>query len=323
MGPIVVAGASGFVGQRLVEALRAAGRAVRCGSRDPVAAAARNPEWNWVHLDVDQPESLNAALDGASALVYLVHQMRGAHGPELLARERRAAQTVLESAERAGIRRIVYLGAPVPRGEISEHLAARQATGEVLRSGRISCIELRASMIIGLGSESWTMTRDLALRLPVMVLPSWAQTRSQPIGVDDVIRALIAALEDPLDTSAAFDLPGPEILTAREVLERIAGIRGMRAWMVPLPVLTPSVSAHWLRFVTRADYAVARQLVDGLRADLISYGWGYWDRLGTRPTPFDEVVRRTLAEDEATISSAGLRWEGWVRRLARATPVGA
>lgn len=318
-GPVVVAGATGFVGRRLVAALEAAGRPVRRGTRDPAAGRTETPTATWVELDVDRPDTLRRALEGADALVYLVHQMREDHGADLVSHERAAARAVREAAEQAGLRRIVFLGGPVPAGTPSRHLAARLATGEELRAGTTSTIELRSAMIIGVGSESWTMTRDLAARLPVMVLPAWLATRSQPIGVADVVAALVHAVDDDHPGSAAFDLPGPEVLTAREILERIAAARGMRPLMIPVPLLTPALSAGWLRLVTRADFAIARQLVDGLAHDLVADGDGYWERMAPRrPTPFDAVVAATFAEESGTLSRRARTWERLARGLSRA-----
>jgi uncharacterized protein YbjT (DUF2867 family) len=310
-GPVVVAGASGFVGRNLVAAL--AGRAVRCGSRDPGGAAARFPDRAWVHLDLDDPATLEPAFAGADALIYLVHSLGAEHSADLVAHERATAERVRSAAERAGLRRIVYLGGPRPEGTPSPHLQARLQTGEILRTGPTSTIELRASMIVGAGSESWKMCRDLALRLPLMALPPWASTRTQPIGIDDVVAALTAAIDDPLPGSAAFDLPGPEILTAREVLERTAAHAGFRPVMVPIAFLTPRISSLWLRFVTGADYALARQLVDGMSADLIGDEPGYWARMGDfRRTPFDQAVARALAGDPPPVGVSGA-----VERVAR------
>lgn len=307
---VVVAGASGFVGRHLIARLLADGHTVRCGTRSP--ATARPVGRDWVRLDVDKPETMEAAFAGADALVYLVHQMGGAHGADLLAREGASASAIAEAAQRHGLKRIVYLGGPQPAGAPSEHLAARLVTGERLRASSVSCIELRAAMIIGAGSESWTMVRDLALRLPVMVLPAWLSTRSSPIGVDDVVDALAAAVVDALEGSAAFDLPGPEALSAKDILTRAAATAGFRPIMFPLPVLTPSLSAHWLRLVTRADYGVARQLVDGLQSDLVTEGLGYWARMGDRrPTALDTVMRRAISADE--IRGVGRRWEAAAR----------
>ena len=310
---VVAAGASGFVGRNLVARLVADGHGVRCGTRNP--AKATPATWGWVTLDVDRPETLDAAFAGCDALVYLVHQMGGGHGPDLLRHEAEAADHVIAAAKRQGLRRIVYLGAPRPAGEASPHLEARLRTGERLRSSDISCIELRASMIIGAGSESWTMVRDLAMRLPIMVLPSWLATRSSPIGITDVVDALAAAVVDDLTVSRAYDLPGPEYLSAREVLNRAAATSGFRPVMIPVPILTPKLSAHWLQFVTRADYAVARQLVAGLGCDLPCNGPSYWDRMDRhRPRPLDEVMAEALAGDP--ITGSGRRWEGFVRRVA-------
>lgn len=295
-GPIVVAGASGFVGRRLVAAL--AGREVRCGSRNPDAAAARWPDDRWIRLDLDDPASLGPALHGAGALVYLVHGLGAEHTDDLVAHEVALATRVRDAAARAGLRRIVYLGGPKPAGPPSPHLAARLATGEILRGGDVSTIELRASMIVGAGSESWKMCRDLAFRLPLMALPPWASTRTQPVAIDDVIAALVAAIDDPLEGSAAFDLPGPEVLTARDVLERTAALAGFRPVMVPMFFLTPRISSLWLRFVTGADTALARQLVDGMSSDLVGEEPGYWARVpGAVRTPFDVAAARALAEE--------------------------
>lgn len=308
--PVVVAGASGFVGRRLVSQLRATGRELRLGSREP-----RRHGAGWVHLDVDTGEGLDASLTGADSLVFLVHGL-STHAGDLRASEAATARRVLEAAERAGLRRIVYLGGPVPAGPPSTHLLARLETGEILRSGRVSTVELRASMIVGAGGESWQMCRDLALRLPVMVLPRWLGTRSMPVGLDDVVRAIVAAIDLPLEGSAAFDLPGPEVLTARQILERVAAQAGFRPVMVPVPLLTPRLSSWWLRFITRADVGVARQLVDGLTSDMVSEGPGFWVHLPDGPTPFDEVVRQALMEEGPPPTRAVRLWEGAARRIA-------
>ena len=313
---VVVAGATGFVGRHLVPVLQASGREVVCGSRDPERARASAPDLTWVKLDVGEPESLEGALEGADGLIYLVHQMR-ADTPDLLAHERASAHRVREAAERAGVRRIVYLGGPEPQGEPSHHLAARLATGEALRSSStVSCVELRAGMIIGVGSESWLICRDLAHRLPFMVLPSWLNTRSQPIGIRDVVRALDRALDLELDQSLALALPGPETLTARAILERIAAQAGIRPVMVPIPFLTPRVSSLWLRFVTRADYGIACQLVDGLTQDLVAEGDGFWAHApDIERTPLDDAIRETL-EHEPGLSLTDRVWERVARTVA-------
>ncbi len=316
MSAVVVAGASGFVGRHVVERLLREGADVRCGTRDPGAAAGRRPDLRWVRFDVDA-DDLGESLVGADALVYLVHHMQHQHGAELMTLEAAAAKRVVAACERAGVRRIVYLGGPVPGGEPSPHLRSRLHTGDLLRSGRVSTIELRAAMIVGAGSESWTLVRDLALRLPIMVLPSWLRTLSSPIDVADVADAIAAAVADPRTDSAAFDLPGPEVLTARAILERVAAEVGIKPVMIPVPVLTPKLSAHWLRLVCRGDHAIARQLVDGLTSDLVPQSPGYWAHMGGRkPTPLGATIRKALADDVIE-SPRGRMLESFVRRVAR------
>lgn len=319
-GPIVVAGARGFVGNHLVERLLAEGRTVRSGTRSPDKARERWPDRDWVALDLDDPTTLPAALKGADTLVYLVHLL-GQGAEDLHAREKAQAREVLEACEQAGVRRIVFLGGPMPKGTPSPHLAARHATGEMLRSGTVSCIELRAAMIIGAGSESWQICRDLALRLPVMIAPKWTDTLTQPIGIDDVVLALTSAIDDPLEGSGAFDLPGPETLSAVQILRRVAAQVEMGTVVVPVPLLTPRLSSLWLRFVTRADYAIARQLVDGLTDDLVADGSGYWERVdgtGAAPTSLDEAIHQALA-DERPPEGMERVLEGLARRVGKRT----
>jgi uncharacterized protein YbjT (DUF2867 family) len=158
----------------------------------------------------------------------------------------------------------VYLGATEPQGPPSEHLRSRLEVGRVLRAGGVLALELRAAMIVGNGSASWRIVRDLAARLPAMVLPRWLRTRSQPVAIDDVI-ALATGARLPLTRSASFDLPGPEILSYREVLVRTARLFGhRRLQVVDVPVLSPTLSSQWIRLITMADWAVARELVLGL-----------------------------------------------------------
>jgi uncharacterized protein YbjT (DUF2867 family) len=310
---LVVAGARGFVGRHLVPELVARGHHVRAGSREP-ALAARQAGIDWVRLDVDVPDTLEPALEGADVLVYLVHHLASAGG-HLADHEERSAEAVARAAARAGMSRMVFLGGPVPSGELSPHLEARLRTGRTLRAGDVPCVELRASMIVGAGSESWHICRDLALRLPVMILPRWTATRTSPVALDDVVFALADAVERPIDGPVAEDLPGPEVLSGRDILVRIAAVAGIRPYMVPVPVLTPRLSSLWLRFVTRADYGVARQLVDGLVSDLLPRDDGWWRRVPDhRRVPFDEAVRRALEDEEP---DRGGPWERVVRRIGR------
>ncbi|HYP87608.1 MAG TPA: NAD-dependent epimerase/dehydratase family protein, partial [Polyangiaceae bacterium] len=262
MRRILLTGATGFIGRRLYPALREAGWEVRSGSRHVAECALKEPEREWVAFDVERPETVQSALQGVDAVVYLVHAMGQAGDFE--EKERAAAQTMLRSAEQAAVKRLVYLGGVAPAGDASKHLRSRLATGETLRSGSVPVIELRAGMIIGAGGLSFRMVRDLSARLPFMILPSWLQNRSQPVAVDDVVRALVRALELPADVQGVFDLPGPETMTGEQILRRIAALLGVRTMTVRVPVLTPRLSSYWLKLVTSADFGVAQELVEGL-----------------------------------------------------------
>ena len=294
---ILVTGATGFIGRALVPALCARGAAVAATTRRPVVRSDAG-RVRWRSCDLLRPETLPPALAGVQVAYYLVHSMGGGHG-DFRERERRSAQAFAAAATRAGVERIVYLGGPAPHGDASEHLQSRLAVGEILRAGTVPAVELRASMVIGNGSASWQIVRDLAMRLPVMILPRWLRSRTRPVALDDVVAALLGAAELPLQGSAWFDIPGPETLSGREILERIAALRGRRILALEVPLLTPELSALWLKLVTSTDFTLARELVLGLGHDLLPASDDYWRLIEhTELVPFDEAARRALRTAE-------------------------
>jgi uncharacterized protein YbjT (DUF2867 family) len=213
----------------------------------------------------------------------------------------------------------VYLGGPRPKDKKpSRHLRSRLRTGEALRAGKVSTLELQATMVIGSGSESWRIVRDLAARLPMMLLPSWLKSRSQPIHIDDVTFALTHALTLDVKGSHVYALPGPETLSARDIILRTAGLLGLQPRALNLPVITPRLSSYWIALVTRADPQIARQLVEGLRTDLVAADEGIWELLPQHTRlSFDEAARRALlAEAEALPLKSKLA--EWI--LHRVTP---
>lgn len=315
-GPILVAGATGFVGRHLCRALHEASEVVVAASRDPVGAARDGSPWRWVALDVDRPETMRPALEGIHAAVYLVHGM--AAGGDYDVREARSAIAFRDAASAAGVRRIVYLGGVAPVGTPSKHLASRLRTGELLRAGAVPAIELRAGMVIGFGSLSWRIVRDLAARLPVMILPRWLRSRSQPIAVEDVVFALRSALAIPAERSTCLEIPGPETLSGEEILTRIASLLGTKPIMVRVPVITPRLSSYWLRLVTGADFHVAQELVEGLKTDLIATGPRLWNLVGDHAfAPFDVAARRALDDERSTLPVGVGIYESLVRRFSR------
>jgi uncharacterized protein YbjT (DUF2867 family) len=305
----LVTGATGFIGRALVPALRARSRSVVAASRR-AAPASSTAGVEWRTCDLLRPDSLPTALAGVQVAYYLVHSMGGGRA-DFRALERQAAQTFADAAARARVERIVYLGGPAPVGPPSEHLLSRLEVGEMLRAGSVPSVELRASMVIGNGSASWQIVRDLAMRLPVMVLPRWLQSLTRPVALEDVLTALMAAAELPLESSAWFDIPGPEVMSGRQILERIAALQGRRIVALEVPLLTPQLSALWLRLVTRADFTLARELVLGLGGDLLPKDDRFWNLIGHgQLVSFDEAARRALADESR---DAGV-WP----RLARA-----
>jgi len=310
---VLVAGATCFVGRALVPALLDRGYRVRACARH--AGGPRRNDLEYVRCDVLDEKTLPRALADVWAAYYLVHSLGGRDYSE---RDRRAAQTFAGAAAEAGVSRIVYLGGVAPRGRASEHLRSRLEVGRILRSGRVPAVELRAAMIVGPGSASWQIVRDLALRLPAMVLPSWLDSRLSPIALEDAIRALLDALEIFLPASAHYDIAGPELLSGKQILEKIAALEGRRLPTISLPWLTPRLSALWLKLVTRANFALARELVFGLTEDLLPQDQRYWQLTEHRPViSFESAARAALEADRRGGATPGLGAleEALVRRL--------
>lgn len=313
---VLLTGATGFVGDHVYPALIDAGFLVVCGTRNPEAAQRRFPGRIFQQFDVANYDSTLRAMQGCDAAVYLVHGM-GDHKRYERAEER-GAKNFVRAAEESGLKRIVYLGGMPPDGKPSRHLRSRIRTGEILRSGRVSTIELQATMVIGAGSESWRIVRDLAARLPVMLLPRWLDNRSQPIHIDDAVQAIRLALTlDNGGVSTAYTLPGPEILSAREILARTAGLMGLRPHMLRMPVFTPRLSSYWISLITRADPFISRQLVEGLRRDLVAPDRGFWRLFPDyQCVPFDEAARRELRAEADALSLRGRLTEWVIHKLA-------
>jgi uncharacterized protein YbjT (DUF2867 family) len=295
-GAVLVTGATGFIGGTLTAQLaRNGARVVAVTRRTPPPRGTNAVEWRT--CDLLEASTLDAAFAGVRVAYYLVHSM-GTGSSDFGELEQQAAQAFARAAARAHVKRIVYLGGPAPSGPPSEHLRSRLAVGEILRAGSVPTIELRASMVIGRGSASWQIVRDLAVRLPVMVLPRWLNSRTRPVALADVVTALLRAAEMPLAQSDWFDVPGPEILSGQQILERIAHLRGRRFFALKVPFLTPQLSALWLRLITRTDFALARELVLGLKEDLLPRDARFWELIGhTDLISFDDAARHALASE--------------------------
>ena len=299
--PLLLTGATGFVGRHLYPSLVDAGLVVRCGTRDLERARRRYPDRDWVRCDVGDPASVRSALAGCRAAYYLVHEISGA--PDYPEREAESARRFADASAKAGVERVVYLGGVAPEGKPSRHLASRIETGRILRAGGTPTVELRAAMIIGAGSASWVIVRDLAARLPAMVLPRWLLYRSCPVSVDDVVVALAASAGLDVEPGV-YDVPGPECLTHRELILRVATQLGKRPALVNVPVLTPQLSSYWIALVTRANLDLARELVSGLQSDLLPNPQRvFWDRVPRELEPLDIACEKALCDPTDPLSS--------------------
>lgn len=295
-------------------ALRAAGYRVRSTTRNVTRARRVDPDREWSYCDVSDRASLVSALEGCEAAYYLVHSV--AASGDYPVREARAAQAFRDAASEAGVSRLVYLGGVAPAGATSPHLRSRLRCGELLRLGPVPVFELRAAMIIGRGSASWTMVHDLARRLPAMVLPTWLGNHSWPVAVEDVVYALVRALELPSERAGVYDLPGPERLSHLETLLRVAEHMDKHPVTLQVPLLTPRLSSYWIALVTDVDLGLARELVRGLRSDLDPTETPFWTLC-----PEHELMTLDDAIDDALVDRAASRVPSLraKRRLERLT----
>jgi len=295
---VLVTGATGFVGSRLVPALLAAGHDVRALVRDPDSYDA--PEGVEVFQgDLLEPGSFDDSLEGIEVAYYLVHSLMA--GDDFEERDRRAASNFAAAATEAGLDRVVYLGGLGEEGEdLSAHLESRREVERVLDEGDYALTSLRAAIIIGHGSTSFEMVRQLSKRLPVMITPQWVQNDCQPIAIDDVLTYLVGVLDHPETAGQTYEIGGPDVMTYGEIMTRTATLMGK--WtprIVPVPVLTPRLSSYWVGLVTDVDWRVARPLIDGLKNAVVVSDDSIRELLPFERTPFDEAVERALAEREA------------------------
>lgn len=293
-GNVLITGASGFIGQRLVKALCAEGLSPRCLLRRPLPLPAGAEA---VIGDLLMPETLPSALNGVDTAYYLVHSMGGGRS-DFQTRDWTAATNFITAATAAGVRRVIYLGGLGETGAgLSEHLRSRLEIGQLLRSAPFQTTFLRAAIIIGRGGASFEMIRCLVERLPVMITPRWVSTRCQPIAVDDVIRYLVGCLHDERTAGATFDIGGPDILTYREMLERFAAIEKRPLFILPVPVLTPKLSSYWVWLVTPVKPSISTPLIEGLANEVICKDNRIRDLIPFRLTSYDEAVRIALSKD--------------------------
>ena len=293
---VLVTGATGYVGGRLLPLLERQPAVVRCLVRQPerlrdrVAATTQ-----LVRGDVLDRASLAAALAGVDTAYYLVHLMVGSRDFEQ--QDRQAAQNFAAAAREAGVRRIIYLGGLGDDADpqLSPHLRSRHEVGALLRASGVETIEFRAGMVIGAGSLSYQLLKSLTDRLPIMLCPRWLATPTQPIAVDDVLAYLLAARDLPAGTSRIFEIGSPDVVTYGELIREYARLRGLRRWLIFVPVLTPYLSGLWLALVTPATYEVGRHLIEGLKNPTLVRDPSSQQVFAVRPRGVREALVQAIA----------------------------
>ena len=306
-GPVVlVTGATGYIGGRLVPVLEAAGVQLRCLARRPVALASRvSQKTEVVAGDLLDPASLDRALAGIDVAYYLVHSM-GAHGDYLEA-DRRAARNFGDAARRAGVRRLVYLGGLATGEEpLSKHLKSRIETGDVLRECGVPVVEFRASVVVGSGSLSFELIRSLVDRLPIMICPRWVATLAQPIGIDDLIAYLVAALDLPGSESRTFEIGGADQASYGDLMQEYARQRGLKRLMISVPLLTPHLSSLWLGLVTPIYARVGRELIAGLKNRSVVTDRAALTVFPIKPVGLREAIDRAIHHEDRAFALT--RW---------------
>jgi len=304
---VLVTGATGYVGGRLRQALEERGWPVRCMARRPEYLRSRvGPQTEVVGADCLDRSTLAPALRGVHTAYYLVHSMGSPTG-DFEERDRTAARNFAEAAREAGVRRIVYLGGlAASRAPLSPHLRSRLETGELLRSTGVPVVELRASIILGSGSLSFELIRALVERLPIMLCPRWVWTLAQPIAIEDVIAYLLAVLDLPEETSDIFEIGGTDRVSYGDIMREYARQRGLRRWLIAVPVLTPRLSSLWLGLTTPVYARVGRKLVESLRNPSIVEDDRALRVFPIRPMGLRQAIERALANEDREL--AATRW---------------
>ena len=289
---VAVVGATGTIGRPLVRALSA--------EHDVVGVARRPAETpdgvEWIAADATDTAAMRRALDGAEVVYHLVHSL-GSSDFEAL--DRAAATAVVAGVAAGGARQVVYLGGlGEGAGDLSPHLRSRAETARILNAGPVPVTTLRAAMIVGAGSAAFETILALVDRLPVMICPRWVSVETQPVAAADVLDVLVRVCGNDAALDQTFDLGGPEVMTYRTMMERVARMRGKQPILIEVPFLTPWLSSLWLHLVTPASVSVARPLVEGLRVPTIAKDDRIWEVVAVRPTSFDDAIRSALGARE-------------------------
>jgi uncharacterized protein YbjT (DUF2867 family) len=303
---ILLTGATGYVGGRLLTRLEEAGHRVRCLTRRPAELQLRiGPNTAAVAADMLHPDGLVEAMQGGEIAYYLVHSMGMASGFE--ESDRDAARNFGTAAWEAGVHRIVYLGGLGRDHELtSPHLRSRREVGDCLRESGVEVVEFRASVVLGSGSLSFEMLRALVERLPVMIAPRWVSVKTQPVGIGDLLDYLVAAIDLPANGDRTFEIGSADVVSFGDLMKTYARQRHLRRLIIPVPVLSPRLSSLWLALVTPLYARVGRKLIDSMTVPTIVTTTDAYDTFAIRPKPVSVAIAQAIANEDQEF--AATRW---------------
>jgi uncharacterized protein YbjT (DUF2867 family) len=297
---ILLTGSTGYIAQRLLPILLNNGNEVICCVRDRArfdSEKYRSPSLTVIEVDFLKPESLHSIPTEIDAAYYLIHSMSTSTG-DFEKLEEISAINFKDCIQKTKARQVIYLSGIVNEEILSKHLTSRKNVERILGSGSYSLTTLRAGIIIGSGSASFEIIRDLVEKLPAMIAPRWLETKSQPIAIRNVIEFISGVLLNETTFNKSYDIGGPDILTYKQMLLRFAAVRGLKRWIGIVPVMTPKLSSYWLYFITSTSYSLAQNLVDSMKVEVICKDNSLKDLLGITPISYEDAIREAFEKIE-------------------------
>lgn len=308
---VLLTGATGYIGKRLLPLLIERGCEVVCAVRDkdrfPREGFYQHPNVSALEIDFLDDVSVCDELKDIDAAYYLIHSMSDDDSSSFEKLEKTAAQNFVELIDRTSAQQIIYLGGITTEQALSKHLASRKQVDEVLRTSSVPVTSLKAAIIVGSGSSSFEIIRDLVEKLPVMIAPRWLNTRTQPIAIRNVLEYLTGVLLREDTYGESYDIGGPDVMTYKEMLFQFAEVRGLKRYILTVPVMTPKLSSYWLYFVTSTSYRLAVNLVNSMKVEVVAEPNGLGDRLGITPLNYKDAVR--LAFQKIAQNSVVSSWK--------------
>ena len=304
---ILLTGATGYIGKRLLPILVAEGHEVVCCVRDKnrfYCPIEYRKNITVIEVDFLKKETLTAIPNDIDAAYYLIHSMSGSNDnyDEL---ERVSAENFVHRIDQTTAKQVIYLSGIVNDKSLSKHLSSRKKVEDVLNTGSFAITTLRAGIIVGSGSASFEIIRDLVNKLPIMITPRWLNTKCQPIAIPDVLEFLSKSLKNPFLYNKSFDIGGPDILTYKEMLLGFAKAKKLKRWIYTVPIMTPKLSSYWLYFVTSTSYKLATALVSSMKVEVICRDNKINDLLGVKPMSYEQALSRALIKvDEDKVASS-------------------